>query len=105
LLTPSIVLFAVLILVTLLEKKPLFRAYCGVDKKPLVISLLSTEKAIRDEFETSLEVFLEVARTVFEVQSYDDSESSDSGSTGRSPATLTALLDTRSNNTWRGEIE
>ena len=69
-----------------------FSAYCGVDKKPLVISLLSTEKAIRDEFETSLEVFLEVIRTVFEVQSYDDSESSDSGSTGRWPATLTSLL-------------
>ena len=74
------------------REEAISRAHCGVDEKPLVISLLSTEKAIRDEFETSLEVLLEIVRTVFEVQSNDDSESFDSGFTRRSPATLTALL-------------
>ena len=74
------------------REEAISRACCGVDEKPLVISLMSTEKAIRDEFETSLEVLLEIVRTVFEVQSNDDFETSDSGSTRRSPATLTALL-------------
>jgi gamma-tubulin complex component 5 len=72
------------------REEAISRAYSGVDEEPFVVSLLSTEKAIRDEFETSLEVLLEVVRSVFEVQSNDDSESS--GSTRRSPATLTALL-------------
>ena len=74
------------------REEAISRACCGVDEEPLVISLLSMEKAIRDEFETSLEVLLEVVRTVFEIQSNDDFESSDSGFTRRSPATLTALL-------------
>ena len=74
------------------REEAISRACCGVDEEPLVISLLSTEKAIRDEFETSLEVLLEVVRTVFEAQSNDDSEFSNSSYTRRSPATLTALL-------------
>ena len=74
------------------REEAICRACCGVDEEPLVISLLSTEKAIRDEFETSLEVLLEVVRTVFEVQSNNDFDSFNSGSTSRSPATLTALL-------------
>ena len=74
------------------REEAISRACCGVDEKPLVISLLSTEKAIRDEFETSLEVLLEIVRTVFEVQSNDKSESPDSSFTRRSPAALTALL-------------
>ena len=74
------------------REEAICRACCGVDEEPLVISLLSMEKAIRDEFETSLEVLLEIVRTVFEVQSNDDYESSDSGFARRSPASLTALL-------------
>ena len=65
-----------------------------VDEKALVISLLSTEKTIR---------------LVFEVQFNNDFESSYSGSTRQSPATLTALLldtlSSRSNNTWRDDIQ
>jgi gamma-tubulin complex component 5 len=74
------------------HEEAISHACCGVDEEPLVISLLTTEKAIRDEFETSLEVLLEIIQTVFEVQSTDDLESSDSGFTRRLPATLTALL-------------
>ena len=74
------------------REEAISRACCGVDEEPLVISLLSMEKAIRDEFETSLEVLLEIVRTVFEVQSNDNSESPDSSFTRRSPAALTALL-------------
>lgn len=74
------------------REEAMCRAYSGVDEEPLVISLLATEKAIRDEFETSLEVLLEVVQTVFEVQSSDDSESLGQGSPRRPPATLTALL-------------
>ena len=74
------------------REEAICRAYSGVDEEPLVISLLSTEKAIRDEFETSLEVLLEVVRTVFEIQPSDDCDSFDQCSTRRSPATLTALL-------------
>ena len=75
------------------REEAMCRAYSGVDEEPLVISLLSTEKAIRDEFETSLEVLLEVVRTVFEVQFSDDFASFfDRGSIRRPPATLTALL-------------
>ena len=74
------------------REEAICRAYSGVDEEPLVISLLSTEKAIRDEFETSLEVLLEVVQTVFELQSTNDPNSFDRGSTRRPPATLTALL-------------
>lgn len=74
------------------REEAITRACSGVDEEPLVISLLSTEKAIRDEFETSLEVLLQIVRTVFEHQSNDDPLSFDSGSTRRSPAALTALL-------------
>ena len=74
------------------REEAMCRAYSGVDEEPFVISLLSTEKAIRDEFETSLEVLLEVVRTVFEVPSSGHFDSFDRGSTRRPPATLTALL-------------
>ena len=74
------------------REEAISHACCGVDKEPLVISLLSTEKAIQDEFRMSLELLLEIIRTVFKVQSNNDYESSDSGFTRQSPATLTALL-------------
>lgn len=74
------------------REEAMCRAYSGVDEETLVVSLLGTEKAMRDKFETSLEVLLEVVRTVFEVQSSEDSDSFDQGSTRRPPATQTALL-------------
>jgi len=74
------------------REEAMCRAYSGADDEPLVISLLATEKAIRDEYETSLEVLLEVVQTVFELQSSEDADSFDRGSTRRPPATLTALL-------------
>jgi gamma-tubulin complex component 5 len=74
------------------REEAICRAYSGVDEEPLVISLLSTEKAIRDEFESSLEVLLEVVRTVFKLQSSNDLTSFDRGSARQPPATLTALL-------------
>ena len=74
------------------REEAMCRAYSGVDEEPLVISLLGMEKAIRDEYATSLEVLLEVIRTVFEVQSNNDSDSFNRGSLRRAPATLTALL-------------
>jgi gamma-tubulin complex component 5 len=74
------------------REEAISRACCGVDEVSLVISLLSIEKAIRDEFETSLEVLLEIVQMVFGFQCNDDFESPDSCFTRQSPDTLTALL-------------
>jgi len=74
------------------------RAYAGIDEEPLVVSLLGTEKAIRDEFETSFEVLLDVIFQVFQVPHDSDMATFDFTSQAHShrrqlqPAALTAVL-------------
>ncbi|KAF8961118.1 Spc98 family-domain-containing protein [Flammula alnicola] len=74
------------------REEAMCRAYAGVDEEPLVVSLLSTERAIRDEYETSFEVLLDIVQRVFQVRAGDDIPLFDQTTQIRQPAALTALL-------------
>ncbi|TFK43864.1 Spc98 family-domain-containing protein [Crucibulum laeve] len=68
------------------------RATAGLCEEQLIVSLLSTEKALRDAFETTFEVLLDIVTQVF---GKDVSDVISSHSNRRQPAaTTTLLLDT-----------
>ena len=67
------------------------RAAAGVDEEPLVVSLLDTEKAIRDAYEDTFDVLIQVIQSTFRVPPRGNFASFEVE--GRqSPAALTALL-------------
>ncbi|CAA7258523.1 unnamed protein product [Cyclocybe aegerita] len=81
------------------HEEAMCRASAGIEEEPLVVSLLSTEKAIRDEYATLFEVLLDIINKVFDVQPgedissiFDNSSSTTAKSAKRQPAALTALL-------------
>jgi gamma-tubulin complex component 5 len=71
------------------------RAYAGIDDEPVVVSLLHTEKALRDNFATSFDVLLDTVRRVFRITPEDSIDSSFGNILERNrqpPAAQTALL-------------
>lgn len=74
------------------REEAMCRAYAGLDHDPLVVSLLGTERAIRDEYETSFEVLLDIVYRVFQLEPGQDITLFDQMKQRRQPAALTALL-------------
>ena len=70
------------------------RAYAGIDEEPVIVSLLHTEKALRDNYATSFDVLLDIVRVVFQIEPDDsiDSFGYILERTRLSPAAQTALL-------------
>lgn len=67
------------------------RAHLGIEE-PLVVSLLGTERAIRDEYESTFEALLEIVQKIFNSKVEDDFTLFDQNTQMRQPAVLTALL-------------
>lgn len=67
-------------------------AYNGENKTPLVTSLISTEKEVRDRYQTAFEVLLEVIQKTFLAKPGTDFASFDYLEQRRPPAVLTAIL-------------
>ncbi|KAH9482299.1 Gamma-tubulin complex component 5 [Psilocybe cubensis] len=77
------------------KEEAICTAYIGMDEEPLIVSLLGTEREIRDQYEATFDVLLEVVRMVFQIQPGADFSLFDQRTQTRQPATLTAfLLDT-----------
>jgi len=70
------------------------RAYAGIDEESVVVSLLHTEKALRDNYAASFDVLLDIVRVVFRVTPEDSIDSFDYilERNRQSPAAQTALL-------------
>ena len=68
------------------------RASAGIDEDDVVVSLLGTEKAVRDQYETSFEVLLDVVQNVFDVEEGFSEHASFPAMGRRSPAAVTAFL-------------
>ena len=72
------------------------RAYAGVDEEPLVVSLLGTEKALKDQYGTSFDILLEIVQQAFQIKPNEDIALFDNSATipqkRLQPSALTALL-------------
>lgn len=68
------------------------RASAGIDEDDVVVSLLGTEKAVRDQYETSFEVLLDVVQNVFDVKEGFSEHATFPAMGRRSPAAVTAFL-------------
>ena len=68
------------------------RASAGIDEDDVVVSLLGTEKAVRDQYETSFEVLLDIVQNVFDVKEGFSEHASFPAMGRRSPAAVTAFL-------------
>ncbi|PPQ68598.1 hypothetical protein CVT26_003387 [Gymnopilus dilepis] len=77
------------------REESMCRASLGLDEEPLVVSLLSTERAIRDQYESTFEVLLEIVMRVFNIKPEESFAEFDQNIQLRQPSVLTAfLLDT-----------
>ncbi|KAF9480708.1 hypothetical protein BDN70DRAFT_877276 [Pholiota conissans] len=74
------------------REEAMCRAYSGLDHDRLVVSVLSTDRAINEEYESSFEVLLDIVYQVFQLESYQDITLFDQTTQRRQPAALTALL-------------
>ncbi|KAF8914341.1 Spc98 family-domain-containing protein [Gymnopilus junonius] len=74
------------------REEAMCRAYLGIDEGPLAVSLLGTERAIQDEYESSFDVLLGIVQEVFNLKPEDDFAVFDQNTQTRQPAVLTALL-------------
>ncbi|KDR84121.1 hypothetical protein GALMADRAFT_219953 [Galerina marginata CBS 339.88] len=74
------------------REEAMCRAYAGIDEEPLIVSLLGTERAIRDEYEDSFDVLLEIVQKAFQTKPGADFSLFDEVTQMRQPAALTALL-------------
>lgn len=77
------------------REEAMCRAYAGADAKPLIVSLLGTERSIRDEYGSSFEIILSIVYKVFQLVPGKDTAIFEQTTQRRQPATLAAfLLDT-----------
>ncbi len=77
------------------REEAMCRAYAGADADPLIVSLLGTERSIRDEYGISFETILDTVYQVFRLVPGQDTAIFDQTTQRRQPATLAAfLLDT-----------
>jgi len=76
------------------REEAMCRAYAGIDEEPVIVSLLHTEKALRDNYASSFDVLLDIVRTVFRVAPEDNIDSFGYilERNRQSPAAQTALL-------------
>lgn len=68
------------------------RASAGADAEPLTTSLMGTERAIRDQYETSFEVILSIVYNVFQIPPGQDTALFHQSPQRRQPAAMTACL-------------
>jgi gamma-tubulin complex component 5 len=76
------------------REEAMCRAYAGIDEEPVVVSLLHTEKALRDNYAASFDILLDIMQIVFRVAPEDNIDSFGYilERNRQSPAAQTALL-------------
>lgn len=76
------------------REEAMCRAHAGIAEAPVVVSLLQTEKALRDNYATSFDVLLDIVRNVFRITPEDtiDSFGYVLERNRQSPAAQTAFL-------------